>query len=115
MGATSGWETHRGGRNIEMGDTFRWETHRGGRHIGMGDKKRTVRESGSFRLPAERLTTRPHKRTDKTLDVLRPVNLEGSYQRDTKGTPTTSTESDSQLNTHSTVEDWTNVGENEVE
>ena len=39
------------------------------------------------------------------LDVLRPVNREGSYQCETKSTPTTSEYSDSHFNTHSTVED----------
>ena len=42
------------------------------------------------------------------LDVLHPVNREGSYQGETKCIPTTS--SDSLFNTHSTVEDWRNLG-----
>ena len=45
------------------------------------------------------------------LDVLRTVNHEGSYQGETKRVPTTSKNSDSQLNAHSTVEDWRNLGE----
>ena len=45
-----------------------------------------------------------------TLDALRPVNREGSsYQGKTKCTLTTSTHSDSLLDTRSTVEDFENL------
>ena len=41
------------------------------------------------------------------------VNRGGSYPVETKGIPTTSENSDSPFNTHSTVEDWRNWGEME--
>ena len=44
------------------------------------------------------------------LDVLRPVNREGSYQGETKCIPTTSQSSDSLLNTYSTGEDLEKFG-----
>ena len=44
------------------------------------------------------------------LDVLRPVNREGSHHGETKCIPTTTTYSKSQLNTQSTVEYWRNSG-----
>ena len=44
------------------------------------------------------------------LDVLRPVNHEGSYQVETKRIPTNSL-----LKTHSTIEYLEKFGENEVE
>ena len=42
------------------------------------------------------------------LDVLRPVNREGSYQDETKCNPTTNENSDSLFSTDSTIEDWRN-------
>ena len=64
--------------------------------------------------------TRQCKRQTSTRDtVLRPVRAatEESYQSETTSIPpTTSKNPDSQLNTHSTVENWRNLGKtNEVE
>ena len=66
--------------------------------------------STSSTTPAAATATSPRRH-----DVLRPVNREGSHQGETKCIPTTSTNSDSLLNTHSTVEDLEKFGENEVE
>ena len=56
------------------------------------------------------------KERDRESDLMFNVQSTAkSHQGKTKCIPTTCTDSDSLLNTHSTVEDWRNLGKMEVE
>ena len=56
-------------------------------------------------------TTYAHHHLYQILDVLRPVNRDGSYQGEIKCILTTSTHFGSLLNTHSTIEDLQKFGD----